>query len=282
MQRSRRIAGLERKLRAKEKPASSTAKVRAVGYVRVSTDRQVDAYGPKVQGDSIRSFAQSQGYELVSVVADEGVSGAVAPLDRPGFQQVARLAAAGEFSVLLLYKFDRLARQILHAVNIVHLLRDRYEIAIRSVTEPIDTATPMGRTIFTVLAGMAEQERETITERTWGGRRQKAKEGGYSCGGVPFGYDADADKKLVVNEVEAAVVRRMFDMRNAGATYQKIADALNADGLKTKRGNKWRPGGVAHILDNPIYRGDVEYFFRRFGSGELVRGPGAHEAIIAS
>ncbi len=281
-QPSRRVAGIRRKQRAEEKCTPSTSRVRAVGYVRVSTDGQVEGYGPKVQAASIRSFAESQGHDLVDIIMDDGVSGAIAPLDRPGFQKVALLAKAGEFTLLLLYKFDRLAREVLHAVTIVHLLRENFGIAVRSVTEPIDTATPMGEMIFTVLASMAAQERRAITERTWGGRKQKAKEGGYSCGGVPYGYDADSDKKLAVNEAEAAAVRRMFQMRGDGTTYQQITDALNADGIKTKRGNKWRPGAVAYILDNPIYRGDVEYFFRRFGAGELFRGRGTHEAIITS
>ena len=127
---------------------------------------------------------------------------------------------------------------------------------------------------------MAEQERETITERTWHGRREKASHGGYSCGGVPFGYQLDGDGALIINNDEARHVRRMFKLRGAGATFAAIAGELNVAGVTTRRGRRWRAGGVAYVLDNPIYSGAVEYFFRRFGAGELVRGRGAHEAIV--
>jgi site-specific DNA recombinase len=279
MQSSHRVARLKRKLGVREEPAAP-ARVRAVGYIRVSTGLQVDGYGLEVQEDSIRAFSKSQGYELLQVIRDGGVSGAMAPIERPGFQDVMKLAELGTFTVLLLYKFDRLARDVLHAITTVHMLRDRHAIAIRSVTEPIDTATPMGEMIFTVLASMAAQERRTITERTWGGRKQKAKEGGYACGGLPLGYDVDDNKNLVINESEAVTVRRIFALRREGLTFKRIADTLNAEGLVTKRGNSWRPGGVAHVLDNPTYRGQVEYLFAGFGSQEHVLRDGAHEAIV--
>lgn len=237
-------------------------------------------HGLEAQERAIRAFAESQGYELAGVFKDPGISGATRPAERPGFAQLLELAAARSFSVLLVWKFDRLARQIVYAVNAVAELGEQHQVAIRSVTEPIDTATPMGRTIFAVLAGMAEQEREAITERTWHGRREKGTRGGYACGGLPIGYRVDGDGNLVVDQGEAAIVRKIFALRKRGATYRAIADELNAAGLTTRRGNKWRAGGVAHVLDNPVYAGKVEYLFRRFGAAEHVLRDGHHAAII--
>jgi site-specific DNA recombinase len=279
MQGSHRVARIKRRLLVEEKPAGP-ARPRAVGYARVSTGLQLDGYGIDVQEDAIRSFAKSQGYDLVSVIQDGGVSGAMAPLERKGFSDVAKLAEHGAFSVLLLYKFDRLARDVLHAITTVHMLRDRFGVAVRSVTEPIDTATPMGEMIFTVLASMAAQERRTITERTWGGRKQKAKEGGFAGGGAPYGYRSNGEGGLVIDPDEAAIVRQMFALRERRATYATIAETLNANGAKTRRGNSWRHGGVAYILGNPIYSGSVEYLFRSFGAQEHVLRDGAHQAII--
>jgi site-specific DNA recombinase len=159
-------------------------------------------------------------------------------------------------------------------------LAESHRVAVRSVTEPIDTATPMGRTIFAVLAGMAEQERQSITERTWGGRRTKATKGGFAGGGTPYGYRRDLEGGLVVDELEAAIVRKIFELHAGGQKNKAIARTLNKLEHRTRRGSEWRHGGVGYILDNPKYRGDVEYLFRWSGAEQLVLQRGAHQPII--
>lgn len=279
MQGSNRVKRL--RTRAAVKPtAKVTAKPRVVAYLRVSTEGQFsDGHGLDVQDRAVRAFALSQGYELVEVVSD-CVSGAIPPAEREGFQRVMALAAENAFTILLLYKFDRLARNVLHAVTSVHRLRDEHGIVIRSVTEPIDTATPMGEMIFTVLASMAAQERQVITERTHGGRREKALKGGFAGGAAPYGYQRDKDGGLVVVEAEAAIVRRIFAEREAGRTLQAIADGLNADGLTSKRGGPWNVSSVHYIADNPKYRGAIEYVFAWNGADTHVLREGQHAPIV--
>ncbi|MFC6790593.1 recombinase family protein [Methylobacterium komagatae] len=279
MQGSDRVRRL--RSRASAKPlAKELTKPRVVGYLRVSTEGQFsDGHGLDVQERAVKAFALSQGYQLVDVVTD-CVSGATAPAEREGFRRVMELAGEGAFSILLLYKFDRLARNVLHAVTSVHEMRDRHGIVIRSVTEPIDTATPMGEMIFTVLASMAAQERQVITERTFGGRREKATKGGFAGGAAPFGYQRDKDGGLVVVEAEAAIVRRIFSERADGRTLQTIADSLNADGLRSKRGGLWQVSSVAYIADNPKYRGVVEYLFTWNGADTHVLREGQHTPIV--
>ncbi|EJW11259.1 Resolvase [Rhodovulum sp. PH10] len=278
---SRRVA----RLRARRQEASEARAVtamRAAAYVRVSTEEQATTgHGLDAQERAVKAFAESQGYELVEVVSDPGVSGATAPASRPGFSRLIELAAAGAYSVLLVWKFDRLARQIVYAVTAVQDLAEQHGVVIRSVTEPIDTATPMGRTIFAVLAGMAEQERAAITERTWSGRREKAERGGYACGSVPLGYETDREGGLVPTDA-AETIRRIFEMRAEGLRLQMIADRLNADRVPTKRGGTWRPSQVGYILDNPKYRGAVEYLFRWNGADAHVLRKGTHAPIIRS
>ena len=253
-----------------------------MAYVRVSTEGQFsDGYGIEVQDRAIRAFAVSQGYELVEVVTDQ-VSGATSPLERPGFERVLELAQDGAFTILLLYKFDRLARNVLYAVTTVHNLRDRFGIVVRSVTEPIDTATPMGEMIFTVLASMAAQERQVITERTFGGRKEKASNGGYAGGRVPFGYERDKDGGLRVVPERAEVVRRIFRERVVGLTLTRIANGLNADGVPPPKGERWYPARIGYILDNPKYRGAIEYLFTWNGADTHVLREGQHDAILTA
>lgn len=281
MEGSRRVSRLKARRQAAAVAVAAVA-MKAAGYIRVSTEEQAThGHGLDSQRKAIKAFAESQGYELVAVLADPGISGATRPAERPGFGQVLELAASGGFAVLLVWKFDRLARQIVFAVTAVNELAEAHGVVVRSVTEPIDTATPMGRTIFAVLAGMAEQERQAITERTHAGRREKAGKGGIASGYAPFGYRRDKDGALVVDEAEAAVVRRMYALRADGRLLHEIAATLNAEGGRTRRGGPWRTSSVAYILDNPKYRGAVEYLFRWGGTEAHVLRRGKHKAIVS-
>lgn len=275
---SRRVARLQQ-LRLVHQQEQQAVASKAVGYVRVSTEEQASAgYGLEAQERAIRAFAESQGYELLEVVQDAGVSGATRPQDRPGFAHVLELAEQKAFSILLVWKFDRLARNLAYAVTTVNLLQDA-GVALRSVTEPIDTASPMGQTIFAVLAGMAAQERITITQRTLAGKREKAQAGGFAGGPAPLGYRRDKEGGLALVPEEAETVRRIYSLRHQGRTLQQIADILNTEGVPTKRGGRWYPGTIRYILDNPKYQGYVEYYFRWDGENYVLR-PGQQEAIL--
>src|SRR5258708_7689560 len=137
---SRRVSRRQARRKVESAAQAAIAK-KAAGYIRVSTDEQVThGLGLEIQERSIRAFAESQGYELVDLVADPGISGATRPSERPGFARLLEIAAAGGVAILLVWKFDRMARNIVFAVTAVSELSEKYGVAIRSVTEPIDTA----------------------------------------------------------------------------------------------------------------------------------------------
>jgi DNA invertase Pin-like site-specific DNA recombinase len=257
--------------------------VRALGYLRVSTEEQAaTGHGLEAQEKSVRSFAESQGYELVEVLTDPGVSGATRPADRPAFGRALELAAAGAFDVLLVAKIDRLSRDIRHAMTTVSDLAEQHEVAFRSVTESvIDTSNPMGRTFFAIFAGMAENERFVIRDRTAGGRVAKAGKGGFAGGQAPYGYAKDLEGGLRIVPEQARIVRRIYQERRRKRTLQAIADGLNAEGIPSPKGGRWAVSTVAYVTDNPKYRGAVEYLFRWNGAEQHVLQPGAHEAIVA-
>lgn len=267
---------------AARQTALKVSSKRAVGYVRVSTEEQASrGSGLEVQAGAIRSFADSQGFELVDIVTDAGASGATPPAERPGFVQVLAHAGTGGF-VLLVWRFDRFSRNIRHALNTVQELLTPQNIELRSVTEAaIDTGSTMGRTIFSIFAGMAESERETITLRTKSGRLAKAQKGGIACGTPPFGYRRNGKGGFVVVEAEAAIVREIFALRADRLGLQLIADRLNSRGVRGRKGGIWRPGTVAAVLDNTKYRGALEYVFAQGEALTHVLVPGAVEAIVA-
>lgn len=190
------------------------------------------------------------------------------------------LAAAGGVAVLLVHKFDRLARHIAYAVTTANDLGATHGVAVRSITEPIDTASPAGRMMFAVLAALAEAERDIITERTKGGRVMKAGRGGIACGRPPYGYAVDREGGLRIVPEQAEVVRRIFAEREAGRILQQIADGLNADRIPSPHGRAWRTGQVSYIVNNPKYRGVVEYLFFNGSSETYVKTDGLHAAIV--
>lgn len=275
------VKALQKQAKVKAERAS-----RAVGYVRVSTEDQAEeGSGLDYQREAIQSFAKSQGYELLTVVEDAGVSGASAPDSRPGFGRLLEMAKGGEFEILLVWKFDRLARHLAYAVTTTDTLRTEHGVAVRSVTEPLDTTTGLGQVIFSVLAGMAAMERESITRRTWEGRKAKAERGGFAGGQVPYGYKRE-EGRLVIDADEAEVVKRIFALRRAKSGVRAIASTLNREGISTRSGKAWNPATVAGILDNPRYFGHVDYLFgtqgmaKDWGVNRILR-EGEQEALFA-
>src|SRR4051794_34035836 len=230
MNGSNRIRLLKRRATDQAVQAEALA-TKAVGYIRVSTEEQAaNGHGLNVQARAIRSFAESQGYTLIDIISDPGISGAKRPEDRPGFRQIIELAKAQKFSMLLVWKFDRLARNLLFSVTTVHELKEQHGIVLRSVTEPIDTGSPMGGMIFATLASFAAEERRVITGRTLAGKKEKASRGGFAGGAAPLGYKRDLQGGLLIDDTEAAIVRQVVDMRAAGCSLRAIATALNHAG----------------------------------------------------
>ncbi len=267
------------KIQTETKAARAT---RALGYLRVSTEEQASSgHGLDTQEKSVRAFAESQGYDLVEVLIDPGVSGATRPADRPAFGRALEMAGAGAFDVLLVAKIDRLSRDIRHAMTTVSDLAEQHEVAFRSVTESvIDTSNPMGRTFFAIFAGMAENERFVIRDRTAGGRVAKASKGGFAGGQAPYGYTRDLEGGLRVVPEQARIVRRIYQERRRKRTLQAIADSLNADGIPAPRGGRWAVSTVSYVTDNPKYRGAIEYLFRWSGAETHVLAEGVHQAIV--
>ena len=280
MKSSKRVQRLLRRQQKKAAKKERWGQI-AVGYARVSSEEQASrGHGLQAQEHAIRAFAESQGYERLDVVRDAGVSGTTPPASREGFAKVLQMAEERAFSILLVWKIDRLARSLVHAVTTANDLRERHEVVLRSVTEPIDTDSPMGQTIFAILAGMAQQERQAITERTLAGKKIKAKRGGFAGAAAPYGYRTDGRGNLVIHEEEANVVRAIYAMREKGATLRKIANYLNTHGVPTRRGGKWHPGTISYMLDNPKYRGEVEYLFRWNSPAERTTATGNHDALV--
>ncbi len=216
----------------------------AVGYIRVSTERQADeGVSLEAQKAKIAAWCGLNDCELVAVHVDAGISGK--SMDkRQGLQQA--IASMKKDMVLVVYSLSRLARSTKDTLVISEQL-DKTGADLVSLSEKIDTTGAAGKMIFRMLAVMAEFERDVISERTTMALAHK-KAVGEKYAPVPFGY-SELEGRLIAVESEAMVVAEIMKHRQAGATLQAIATGLNVRGIVGKQGGKWYPSTVKCILE---------------------------------
>lgn len=233
--------------------------LRLYGYCRVSTDNQREEGTIVLQETALAEFCQAQGYELVSIYRDEGVSGGKELDNRPGLAELFDcLEQDSTVDGVLIYKLDRLARDLYLQEHLIRKLAQMGRRILSTKEPDLDGTDPMRKAFRQFMGIVSELEKAFITMRLSGGRINKARKGGYAGGGVALGYRAK-DKELAIDKAQADTVRLIFKLRRQRASYRAIASALNAQGLPTARGGQWHGGTVRYILRNPIYKGRLEY-----------------------
>jgi site-specific DNA recombinase len=217
--------------------------VKLVGYVRVSSESQAENTSLSEQRKKIEAYCYAFGHELLQVFEEVG-SGKNA-VDRPQFTaalEMVRTEADGIISA----KLDRLARNTRDVLALVEDVLQPQNKALVLLDLQVDTSSPTGRMILTVMAAVATLERDTINERTQGGRKAKATNGGYAYGSPRFGTAA-VEGELVTDSDESAVIEVIRKHRKSGKSYGSIADYLNTHNFKTKRGGVWAAQTVMNI-----------------------------------
>lgn len=216
---------------------------KAIGYIRVSTQGQADeGVSLDAQRGKIDAWCKLNDYELVAVFEDAGISGA-SMNGRDGLH--AALKATGKGMALVTYSISRLARSTKDLLSIAEQIRAK-KAGLVSVTEQIDTASAMGEFFFTVMGAIATLERKVTGERTkMALAHKKAKGEVYAP--TPFGFDA-IEGRLVEVKREAKIVGEILRQREAGVSLADIADSLNAQGIKGKRGGQWHASTVRYLI----------------------------------
>lgn len=227
------------------------------GYIRVSTERQVEGYSIEGQITKIEQYCQFNGYELVDIYADRGISGK--SMNRPELQRMLNDAKNGKLDCVMVYKTNRLARNTSDLLTIVEELH-RQNVEFFSLSERMEVKNSTGKLMLQILASFSEFERNTILENIYTGQYQRALEGYYQ-GNLPLGYNniPDNKKELMINQHEANIVKYIFESYAKGHGYRKIANALNHKGYVTKKGNPFSISAVTYILSNPFYIGKIQF-----------------------
>jgi site-specific DNA recombinase len=230
---------------------------RAAIYTRVSTTRQAEE-GFSLDEQERRALAhiqRTEGWQHVGTYREEGVSGAKAT--RPELDRL--LAGLDEIDALVVPSLDRLGRSTRHLLELYEQLEDAGVVSV-SLRESLDTSTPVGRLIRTVLSAVAEFERDIGRERTSDGIAGRASTEGKPWGAPALGYRQGADGHWEVEPAEAAIVRRVFAMvMERGLTYSGAARALNAESVPTRRGSRWTPAVIRRLLTSRHVLGEYQH-----------------------
>ncbi len=247
-------------------------KLRAALYLRVSTDEQAKEghYGLEVQEERGRSFCESQEYVLEEThIYQDDISGGLPVEKRPKLKELFESAQRKEFDVVVVYKTDRLARNLRILVNAIHDL-EKIGIAFRSVTEPFDTSTSFGRANLNLFGTFAEFEKEMIRERTMNGKLKAAKAGKWATGIPPYGYKVDKKtRKLVLIPEEAKVVQQIYKwLVDEKLPLREIERRMNrmkipppySTKIKVRTTyNYWYARTIGRIATNQVYTGHFVY-----------------------
>ena len=191
-------------------------------------------------------------------------------LDRPALKRLLADIEDGRIDVVVVYKIDRLSRSLMDFAKLVEVF-DRGGVTFVSVTQSFNTTTSMGRLTLNILLSFAQFEREVIGERIRDKIAASRKRGMWMGGFVPLGYEV-RDRKLVINEAEAATVRMIFERFVEVGSATALARALAAEGVRTRRGRLVDKGFLYKLLNNRVYIGDAVHKGTAY--------PGEHEAII--
>lgn len=246
------------------------ARPRAVLYLRQSVARE-ESISLEVQETSGRAYCMQQGYEVVAVESDPGISGRT--WNRPAVQRVMTMIEQGQADVIVLWKWSRLSRSRLDwavAVDKVDTAGGRIE----SATESVDVSTSTGRLARGMLAEFAAFESERIGD-TWKQAHERRVKQGRPANGKPrFGYAYDPQTQDFHPDPETGpILVELYQRYIAGEPMTGLAKWLNLQGIKSVMGNPWNPVTVRQMMD------------RGFATGTFVRHgerlEGVHESLIS-
>lgn len=223
----------------------TNGRTKVVGYIRVSTEKQVDAgISLAAQRAKIEAYAVAMDLDLVAIIEDPGASAKT--LDRPGLRAALAMLDKGKAEALLVVKLDRLTRSVRDLGELV----ERYfatKYSLLSMSDAIDTRTAAGRLVLNVLTSVAQWEREATGERTRDAMAHKRTKGEFTGGQAPYGFSVE-NGALVRNDAEQDVLRIVREMKDAGLSLNAIANELARAGLVPRSGKVWHAQQIKRML----------------------------------
>lgn len=219
-----------------------------VGYIRCSSVEQVqDGETLERQEDLIRAYCASKGITTIEIIADKGISGFKAA--RPGFQRLLELCRNGQVATVIVFDLSRLSRSVRDTLAFVDDFVQRRGIALVSLSQDLDTSTPMGKAFLGFIAIFNQLFRDEIAFKTKVALRHKKSKGEVYCGSIPYGFQAEAGGRLAVCEADHEVIAQIQVLRAQGLSLREIGRRLALGGIATKKGKtSWSPQVIKDLL----------------------------------
>ena len=239
-------------------PKETGWRLRVAAYCRVSTDQEEQESSYEAQCAHYTSFITSNaGWELAGLYADEGISGTSMKY-RDSFKRLIQDCEAGRVDLVLTKSISRFSRNTLDCLQTIRKLK-ALGIAVQFEKENINTLDAKGEVLITIMASIAQQESQSISQNVRMGIQYRFQQGKAMVNQNHFlGYTKDENGKLVIDPDQAETVRRIFRMYIEGYSSDHIASVLRMEGVRSGAGKtSWAPTTVRYILQNEKYMGDL-------------------------
>jgi DNA invertase Pin-like site-specific DNA recombinase len=223
------------------------------GYLRVSSESQLDGYGLDAQRKAIRAWAKANGHRIVHWCADEGRSGALDVSERAGLACAVEAVKSGASRGVVVARLDRLARSLTVQEGILAVLwRNGGSVFTADTGElrPDDPDDPMRTAVRQVVGVFAQLDRAMVVKRLRDGRTAKASTGRKAVGAYAYGYRGHGkgrERDATPEPTEQEAVRMIVELRRSGKSYREIVAALEAEGHRPRRADRWSPMSVRNI-----------------------------------
>ena len=221
----------------------------AVIYARYSSDKQTED-SIEAQVRACQEYATKNNINIIGVYADEAVSGKTA--NRAQYQKMLRDCDKGTFDTILIHKYDRIARNLGEHVNLEVKLKDK-RVVLVAVAQDFGTSKE-SKIMRALMWSLSEYYIDNLAAETRKGHRETALKGLHNGGYAPFGYDV-VNQTYVINELEAAYVKRMFNAALNREGFTELIEEMNRAGIRGKRGKPIRYPQIYEILHNEKYTG---------------------------
>ena len=228
----------------------------AVIYARFSSDKQTED-SIEAQVRACREYAAAHGLTVVDIYTDEAISGKGSKTaQRRQYQRLLRDCGKGLFSVILIHKYDRIARNLGEHVNLEAKLKEK---GVQLIATSQDFgSTNEAKIMRALMWSLSEYYIDNLAQETKKGLRETALKGLHAGGYPPFGYDV-VNQSYVVNDLEAGYVRRMFDAAQTHSGFVELIDEMDRQGIRGKRGKPIKYPQIYEILRNEKYTGVYLY-----------------------